>query len=72
MPFESSPRTVVVHVSVTVHLDPDDSQLREMLAEANNATAVDIVASEVQSNLESLDYVRHVAVRYDKPKEDQP
>jgi len=52
-----------VRCVVTVFVDPKDPELPEILAEAgDNSSIADVVASEIQSNLESVSYVRHVSV----------
>lgn len=60
----------VVRLAVTVYVDPDDSELREALAERDSNRSKDVVAAEVLANLESLGYVRHAVVSSSTPKEE--
>lgn len=54
---------ITVRLSVTVHIDPTDDELLDRYDESSGPFSVaDVVRSEVQSNLESVSYVRHVVV----------
>ena len=56
-------RYITVELAVTVQVDPTDDELLDRYDESSGQFSVaDVVRSEVQSNLESVSYVRHVAV----------
>jgi hypothetical protein len=60
---DNEKRCVVVTVIVTVHVDPDDDELLERSSESSSTLSVDeIVRAEIESNLESVSYVRCVSV----------
>lgn len=57
-------RCVVVTVIVTVHVDPDNGELLERSDVSSGPLSVEeVVRAEVESNLESVSYVRHVSVK---------
>jgi len=56
-------RYLTVKFIVTVQVDPSDDELLDRYDESSSPFSVaDVVRSEIQSNLESVSYVRHVAV----------
>ena len=55
--------TVRVTVRVIAYVDPTDQTLAETIAESGGSfSIVDVVRGEIESNLESISYVRHVSV----------
>ena len=55
---------VVVHVVIVVSVDPTEPELLALVAKSGGSTAIaDIVCNEVESNLESVSYVRYVDVK---------
>ena len=55
--------TVRVAVRVIAYVDPTDQTLAETIAESGGSfSIVDVVRGEIESNLESVSYVRHVSV----------
>jgi hypothetical protein len=59
----SEPNTVSVVLAMTVQVDPDDVPLVEILAVSGGTCSIaDVVRAEVESNLESVSYVRHVSI----------
>lgn len=53
---------IAVRISVVVAVDPTDPELLARIAESQGSRSiVDVVYSEVESNLESVSYVRHVS-----------
>lgn len=62
---------IVVELAVTVHVDPADDELLDLYDESDDSFSVaSIVRSEIQSNLESVSYVRYATVT-PKPKGDE-
>jgi hypothetical protein len=61
----------VVTVVVTVHVDPTDELLVEGVTSTRDGSIERVVCEEVQSNLESLSYVRQVVVSVDREKENR-
>ena len=56
-------RYLTVKFIVTVQVDRSDDELLDRYDESSSPFSVaDVVRSEIQSNLESVSYVRHVAV----------
>ena len=53
-------RTNGVHVKVTVDVILDPEELKNAPAYKEGMTAEQLILDEIQSNLESVDYVRHV------------
>lgn len=63
----SEKRYVTVRLSLTVLVDANDHELLDRYDETNGSFSVaNIVRSEVQSNLESVSYVRRVTVTTSK------
>lgn len=61
MPDVIEPGTVEVGIRVTVHVDPTDEELLDRVDQSSGPlTVAEVVRSEVESNLESVSYVRHV------------
>lgn len=55
---------VAVRLLVTVHVDPADGDLLERFDKSSGSfSVVEIVRSEIESNLESVPYVRRVSVK---------
>ena len=53
-----------LHFTVSVKVDPLDSEMQARLACAEHpATATDVVRDEILSNLHSVSYVRECSVR---------
>lgn len=53
--------TVRVVVRVVVTVDPADPELLDVINESGGTFSVaDVVRAEIESNLESVSYVRHV------------
>ncbi len=53
--------TVEVRIRVTVDLDPTDGELLDRADQSSGRLALaDVVRSEIESNLESVSYVRQV------------
>lgn len=54
---------ITVQVMVTVDVDPSDDELLDRFDESSGSFSIaDVVRAEIASNLESVSYVRHVAV----------
>jgi hypothetical protein len=64
-----NPESVVVRLSVTVHVDPSNDELLDRYDRtAGSFSIANVVSDEVRSNLESVSYVRHVSIN--QPTED--
>jgi len=58
--FVDEDKTVVLDIRVRVHVDPADSGIVEQMRESKGDLSIlDIVRAEIESNLESVSYVRH-------------
>jgi hypothetical protein len=54
---------VEVRFTVTVYVDPAEDDLLAMIKESGGSFSIlDVVRGEIESNLESVSYVRHVSV----------
>lgn len=54
---------ITVRVMVTVDVDPSDDELLNRFDESSGSFSIaDVVRAEIESNLESVSYVRHVSV----------
>ena len=54
---------VTVQVIVTVDVDPSDDELLDRFDESSGSFSIaEVVRAEIESNLESVSYVRHVSV----------
>jgi hypothetical protein len=52
-----------VEVAIVVSIDPANEELRDLLRKPDGfLTFTDVVRSEVESNLRSISYVRHVEI----------
>ncbi len=57
------PELISVRVVVLVSVDPTDQELLAAVAQSRGSLSIaDIVCSEIESNLESVSYVRHVTI----------
>jgi len=57
-------RYVTVRVIVTVDVDPSDDELLDRFDESSGSFSIaEVVRAEIESNLESVSYVRHVSVQ---------
>ena len=55
--------TVRVRVRVWVHIDPTNEELLDRIRESGGTFSIaDVVCNEIESNLESVSYVRQVSV----------
>ena len=60
---KSDSRHIAIMFAVTVHVDPTDEELLAAISESGGSSSiVDVVRSEIESNLESVSYVRHVSI----------
>ena len=54
-------RNIHVQIAVTVAVDPHDLTLLDIIQRSGGSLSIrDVVRAEVESNLESVSYVRHV------------
>ena len=54
---------ITVKLAVTVQVDPSDDELLDRFDESRGSfSIVEVVRAEIESNLESVSYVRHVSV----------
>lgn len=54
---------ITVRLVVTVQVDPTDDELLDKYDESGGPFSVaDVVRAEIESNLESVSYVRHVSI----------
>jgi len=54
---------ITVKFVVTVQVDPTDDELLDRFDQSSGPFSVaDVVRAEIESNLESVSYVRHVSV----------
>ena len=54
---------VEVAVRVRVFVDPEEEELLQVIRESGGSLSIlDVVRGEIESNLESVSYVRHVSV----------
>jgi hypothetical protein len=55
---------IAITVKVTVHVDPTDDELLERFDESSGSFSIaDVVSAEIESNLESVSYVRYESVK---------
>lgn len=55
--------TITVQLMVTVEVDPSDDELLDRFDESSGSFSVaEVVGAEIESNLESVSYVRQVSV----------
>ena len=55
---------ITVRFTVTVQVDPTDDELLDRFDESSGPFSIaEVVRSEIESNLESVSYVRHVSVK---------
>jgi hypothetical protein len=54
---------ITVQVMVTVDVDPNDDELLDKFDESSSSFSIaEVVRAEIESNLESISYVRQVSV----------
>lgn len=57
-------RYITIVFAVTVQVDPTDDELLDRFDESKGSFSItDVVRAEIESNLESVSYVRHVSVQ---------
>lgn len=57
------PHVVCIRVIVTVYVDTTDDTIQSAITESGGLfSAADVVRAEIESNLESVSYVRHVSL----------
>lgn len=60
---EDEQSLVPVIVVLTAYVDPNDEGLWDAIWESQGSLSVaDVVRAEIESNLESVSYVRHVSI----------
>lgn len=58
---------VEVALKVRVFVDPEEEELLEVIGKSGGSFSIlDVVRAEIESNLESVSYVRHVSVDCDR------
>ena len=56
-------RYITVELGVTVQVDPTDDELLDRFDQSSGSFSItDVVRAEIESNLESVSYVRHVSI----------
>lgn len=54
---------ITVKLTVTVDVNPTDDELLDRFDQSSGSFSItDVVRAEIESNLESVSYVRHVSV----------
>jgi len=54
---------ITVRLTVTVDVDPTDEELLDRFDRSNGPFSItEVVRAEIESNLESVSYVRHVSI----------
>ena len=53
---------VVILLAVTVHVNPREELLARINESGGSFSITDVVRAEIESNLESVSYVRHVSI----------
>jgi hypothetical protein len=56
-------RYIAVTFIVAVHVDPKDDELLDRFESNGSFSISEVVRAEIESNLESVSYVRHVSVK---------
>ena len=54
---------ITVRLTVTVDVDPTNDELLDRFDQSSGSFSItDVVRAEIESNLESVSYVRHVSI----------